>query len=166
VVTLPALHSVPGGCGIALLGLTLLLAGVVALWKIGGGLPMNAYPPPKYVSGAVYGFLSDPIYVGFVFICAGVSIAAGSASGLWLTTPIVAMASVALVMGYELPDMRKRFGGIVSGYRFLPADDSSPPSGQERIRCLLTALFPWLVLYEGVVHRGIPADAIISLSAF
>jgi membrane-associated phospholipid phosphatase/protein-S-isoprenylcysteine O-methyltransferase Ste14 len=165
-VTLPALHSVPGGTGIAGLGLVLLLAGVVALWKVGGGLPMNAYPPPNYVSGGVYGFLSHPIYVGFVFICAGCSIAAGSASGLWLTTPAVAMASAALVMGYELPDMRRRFGGIVSGDRFLPADDSSAPSRQERIRCLLTTLFPWLILYEGVVHRGIPAHAIVAYLPF
>jgi membrane-associated phospholipid phosphatase len=166
VVTLPALHSVPGGVGIAVLGMTLLLAGVVALWKIGGGLPMNAYPPPNYVSGAVYGFVSHPIYVGFVFICAGCSIVAGSASGLWLTTPVVAMASAALVMGYELPDMRKRFGSIVSGDRFLPTDESSVPSRRERIRCLVTTLFSWLVLYEGVVHRGIPADAIIAYLPF
>ena len=165
-VTLPALHSVPGGVGIAVLGLALLLAGVVALWKVGGGLPMNAYPPPNYVSRGIYGFVSHPIYVGFVFICAGGSIAAGSASGLWLTTPVVAMASAALVMGYELPDMRKRFGGIVSRDRFLPANDSSAPSQQERIRCLLTTLFPWLVLYEGVVHRGIPADAIVAYLPF
>jgi membrane-associated phospholipid phosphatase len=146
--------------------MTLLLAGVVALWKIGGGLPMNAYPPPNYVSGAVYGFVSHPIYVGFVFICAGCSIVAGSASGLWLTTPVVAMASAALVMGYELPDMRKRFGSIVSGDRFLPTDESSVPSRRERIRCLVTTLFSWLVLYEGVVHRGIPADAIIAYLPF
>jgi membrane-associated phospholipid phosphatase len=146
--------------------MTLLLAGVVALWKIGGGLPMNAYPPPNYVSGAVYGFVSHPIYVGFVFICAGCSIVAGSASGLWLTTPVVAMASAALVMGYELPDMRKRFGSIVSGDRFLPTDESSVPSRRERIRCLVTTLFSWLVLYEGVVHRGIPADAVIAYLPF
>lgn len=158
-VTLPALHSVSMGIGLAVLGLALLLAGIAALWKIGGGLPMNAFPPPKYVSGGVYGLVSHPIYVGFVFICAGTSIAAGSASGVWLVTPVIAMASAALVTGYELPDLQRRFGGLVTD-RFLPADDSSTPLSRERIRCLLTTLLPWLVVYEAIAHLGIPSDAI------
>lgn len=164
-VTLPPIHSVPAGVGVACFGLALLLAGVAALWTVGGGLPMNAYPPPKYVSGGVYGLVSHPIYVGFAFICAGASIAAGSASGLWLVTPVVAMASAALVMGYELPDLQKRFGGVVTD-RFLPADDSSTPSDQLRIRCMVAVLLPWLVVYEAVAHRGIPADAIVAYLPF
>ena len=120
LVNLPAIHSAALGVSVAALGLALLLAGMQALWKIGGGLPMNAFPPPNYVSRGVYRFISHPIYVGFVFTCAGTSIIAGSASGLWLTTPVVAMASVALVLGYELDDMRKRFGNLLAHTRFGP----------------------------------------------
>ena len=165
-VRLPAIHFVPWGMGIALLGALLLVLGMGDLWRIGGGLPMNAYPPPNYVSTGTYRVVSHPIYVGFLLICAGASVAAGSASGLWLTTPVVAMASAALVLGHELPDMRKRFGEAALDNRLLPADQSSAPSSLDRIRCFLAALLPWLVLYEAVVHLGIPQDAIVAYLPF
>jgi protein-S-isoprenylcysteine O-methyltransferase Ste14 len=63
-VTLPAIHSAPWGVGIAGIGLALVLAGIIALCKIGGGLPMNAYPPPNYVSQGIYGFVSHPSMSG------------------------------------------------------------------------------------------------------
>lgn len=166
VVTLRSFHSIPIGVAVAGIGLVLMIQGMAALWKIGGGLPMNAYPPAKYVASGIYRVIYHPIYTGFVFVCGGCSVIAGSASGLWLTTPVVALGSAALVLGYELPDLRRRFGSALPALRFLPPDESASPSLVDRIRCWLTVLFPWLALYEAVVGLGIPRDAIVAYLPF
>lgn len=120
---------------------------------------MNAFPPPKYVSSGIYRLVSHPIYVGFTLACIGAAIATGSGSGLWLVSPAVAVASAALVLGYELPDMEARFRGVFPGQRLFPIDDQSSPSALERVRCYLTVLLPWFVFYEAFVIIGIPPDA-------
>lgn len=165
-VSLPAIHSLVWGALLALSGLLIMLAGMLALWRIGGGLPMNAYPPPRYVDKGIYRFVSHPIYIGFVLICGGVSVAAGSASGLWLATPVVAMASAALVLGYELLDIRKRFPSIDLHNRLLPANDSAPVSNLDRARCFLTVFLPWVIFYEANVHLGVPKDAVVAYLPF
>ena len=45
----------------------------------------------------VYRLTRNPMYVGFGLACGGVSIALGSASGLWLVTPVACLAAAALV---------------------------------------------------------------------
>ena len=159
VVSLPTIHHPALGVCAVGVGLLLMCLGMASLWRLGGGLPMNAFPPPRYVSSGVYGLFSHPIYVGFFLVCVGTSVAVGSASGLWLISTTVALASAALVLGYELPDMQKRFGGAVPEQRLFPPDDDCPPSRLERVRCYLTVLIPWLVLYEGVLAIGVPIDA-------
>jgi len=159
VVTLPPVHSLSWGLVTAAIGLSLMAMGMASLWWLGGGPPMNAFPPPRYVSTGIYGVFSHPIYVGFSAVCVGVSIAQGSASGLWLVSPTMILASAALVLGYELPDMQTRFGDAISEQRFLPPDDQRRPTPPERLRCYVTVLLPWLLLYEGVVALGIPVDA-------
>lgn len=171
LVTLPAIHSLPWGVAIAAIGAVLMALGMAALWFVGGGLPMNAFPPPRYVSRGIYRWFSHPIYLGFSFACVGTAIAAGSSSGLWLVSPTVILLSAALVLGYELPDMRARFGAEFPEQRLLPADDlpgddQSAPSARERIRCYLTVLFPWLLGYEAFVVIGIPRDAKIAYLPF
>ena len=84
-------------------------AGAWGLWVHGGGLPMNAFPPSRLVERGVYRYLSQPIYIGFVMVCAGTSIVAGSRAGLWVVTPLVAAGCAARVWGYERHDLRKRF---------------------------------------------------------
>jgi len=142
VVALPIVHSLSWGLVAAGVGLLLMAMGTTALWRLGGGLPMNAFPPPRYVSGGIYQVLSHPIYVGFASVCVGVAIAVGSASGLWLVSTTVILASAALVLGYELPDMRVRFGAAFPEQRLLPPDDGSQPTPLERARCYLTVLLP------------------------
>jgi Prolipoprotein diacylglyceryl transferase/PAP2 superfamily/Phospholipid methyltransferase len=159
LVDLPALHSLPWGIGAVGLGVLLMGLGMASLWFVGGGLPMNAFPPPRYVSVGIYGLFSHPIYLGFSMACAGTAIAAGSASGLWLVSTTVILAIAALVLGYELPDMQARFG---HGQRLFPPDDQSAPSGMERIRCYLTVLLPWFLIYEAFVVIGVPRDAEIA----
>jgi prolipoprotein diacylglyceryltransferase len=166
VVALPIVHSLSWGLVAAGVGLLLMAMGTTALWRLGGGLPMNAFPPPRYVSGGIYHVLSHPIYVGFAFVCVGVAIAVGSASGLWLVSTTVILASAALVLGYELPDMRVRFGAAFPEQRLLPPDDGSQPTPLERARCYLTVLLPWFVLYEALIALGVPVDAKVAYLPF
>ena len=162
LVELPAIHSLPWGVGTITVGSLLVALGMASLWLVGGGLPMNAFPPPRYVSSGIYSLFSHPIYVGFSLVCIGTAIAAGSASGLWLVSATVILASAALVLGYELPDLQTRFGNACAGQRLLPADDQSAPSRMERIRCYLTVLLPWFLIYEAFVVLGVPPDAKIA----
>lgn len=163
VVCLPAFQNVWGGGILAFIGVLLFGAASFSLWRDGGGLPMNAYPPPRFVERGLYGYLAHPIYVGFVVLCAGVSLAAGSASGLWLVTPVVALAAAALVVGYETPDLRERFGDQLRPPRLrLPRATEEEPNTWGRISVYFLVLLPWLLAYEGVQFIGIPADAVSS----
>jgi protein-S-isoprenylcysteine O-methyltransferase Ste14 len=74
-------------------GVILLLWGMWDLWRLGNGLPMNAFPPGKLVVGGIYAIVPHPIYCGFVLACLGVSLVVGSATGAFLTTPLVAAAA-------------------------------------------------------------------------
>jgi len=166
VVALRTVHSLPWGLVTAGVGLLLMALGSASLWWLGGGLPMNAFPPPRYVSGGIYHVFSHPIYVGFASVCVGIAIAVGSPSGLWLVSTTVILASAALVLGYELPDMQERFGAALLKQRLLPPDDRSQPTPLERSRCYLTVLLPWFVLYEAVIALGIPVDAKVAYLPF
>ncbi len=122
------------------------------LWVHGGGLPMNADPPPRYVTRGVYRFLPHPIYSGFCVLCVGVSISEGSASGLWLISPLAILGCTSLVLGYERHDLQKRFGG--HPHSLLPAKSALPPSVADRLACYAFMLTPWFVIYEAVNFLG------------
>ena len=161
IVRLPIISSLPLGATLCIVGGILLFSGWIALWFDGGGLPMNIAPPPRYVTRGVYGLIPHPIYSGFSVICAGVSVLAHSASGLWLVTPMVMLGSTALVLGYETPDLAERFGstGTVR-CRILPADEQTSATLVDRLRCYLFVILPWLAIYECVLVLGVSADAI------
>jgi prolipoprotein diacylglyceryltransferase/protein-S-isoprenylcysteine O-methyltransferase Ste14 len=164
IVRIPAIVSPTIGLTIATAGGFLLTMGMVNLWVYGGGLPMNAYPPPRYVAQGIFRLLPHPIYTGFTMLSAGVSIAVGSASGLWLVSPIVALSCAALVLGYERHDLRERFGR--ASMSLLPAAGTTSPSASERLACYAFVLLPWIVLYKGVVALGTPRDAIAAWLPF
>ena len=149
IVHLPAITSLPLGLTLAIIGGLLLLSGMRDLWIYGGGLPMNAHPPPRYVDRGVYRLLPHPIYTGFCFLCVGTSISVGSASGLWLISPIVMLGCAALVLGYERHDLRERFGSIPRG--LLPPNSTSSPSVSDIVACYAFAILPWLALLEAVL---------------
>lgn len=166
-VPLPAVHSPAGGGALAIGGALLLALGMGALKVYGRGLPMNAYPPPKYVARGIYGWISHPIYVGFVLLAAGASIFTGSVSGLWLVTPSAGLALAALVLGYEAHDLRRRFGALVHRPRLaLPGTAEGAPEPWERLSVYLLVLLPWLLAYEAVQLFGTPPDAISSYFRF
>ena len=54
------------GLLIGLAGFLLLLWGMYALYAMGNGLPMNAYPPPKFVNGGPYRYFK---HLCFVALC-------------------------------------------------------------------------------------------------
>ncbi len=91
-------------------GAFLLLGGMWQLWRTGGGLPMNAFPPPRLVTTGLFRLLPHPIYTGFALLCVAAALAWRSSSGLYLVTPVVVLCEAALVLGYERPDLLARFG--------------------------------------------------------
>lgn len=109
LIIFPAMESTIAGYIFIIFGALLMVSAMYALKKYGKGLPMNAYPPPIYVSNGPYHLVRHPIYWGFGILLAGYFILTKSASGLWLVTPITILAMVALVMGYEAIDLKKRF---------------------------------------------------------
>jgi protein-S-isoprenylcysteine O-methyltransferase Ste14 len=160
IVTVPLAASPAIGTSIAAVGIALMGAGMRALRVHGGGLPMNAYPPPRFVSRGIYALVSHPIYVGFCLASAGVAIAEGSASGLYLVTPFAALACVAIVHGYERHDLRARFGDMrPTPWLRLATDDLGAPGAAERWAAVAMVLVPWAIAYEFVARLGVSSDA-------
>lgn len=149
------------GALVAAAGLVLLGLGIVDLITRGRGLPMNAFPPPKFVRSGVYRWLRNPIYVGFGLLMAGVSLAAGSASGLWVVTPVTMLAMLALVWGYERHDLVARFGPacLEPPLLSLPPAAARRPSPSERAAVYLWVMVPWLIAYFSVQALGRAPDA-------
>ena len=149
---LPDVPHVPAiGQILALSGAIILLSGMWAIVKRGDGLPMNAYPPKRYVRDGIYSWLSHPIYLGFCIGCAGVSILFDSSPGLWVITPVVTLSSAALIWGYERPELINRFGDAYFDHWFrLPEVSSSPPVFRDFASVIVLVFLPWLLLYEGV----------------
>ncbi|MFT3770215.1 MAG: prolipoprotein diacylglyceryl transferase [Minicystis sp.] len=167
VVKTPVFHSLPVGGALAGFGFLLLVGGWHALWRHGGGLPMNAFPPPRYVTRGAYAVVSHPIYVGFCCLCFGVSIAAGSPPGFWLASPAMVLASAALVLGYERHDLRTRFGPIEARpWLSLPPADDARPTLAERLAPYPLVILLWSALYEAVAAAGLPPDAVSTVTAF
>jgi protein-S-isoprenylcysteine O-methyltransferase Ste14 len=153
---LPHVHLPIAGIGIAIFGAALMLWSMWKLWREGGGLPMNAFPPPRRVTSGPYAITHHPIYAGFVLVISGVSIATGSTTGLWITTPLTALGCIALVYGYERRDLIKRLGPATTPpFLAIPtaaSDQATTPTARERWSAATVILLPWLVLYEAIGH--------------
>jgi len=161
VVAAAVIESKPLGGVLAVAGLLLTVWGMSALLIHGRGLPMNPFPPQRYVTQSIYQFLPNPIYTGFSLVCIGAAIFTGSASGFWLVSPTVMLGCAALVLGYERHDLVSRFGlDVARPAKLLPADDLSVPTALERVKTYFCVLIPWFFAYESVVALGVPRDAI------
>jgi len=159
-IDLPAPRLPIAGAVLAAGGICLMFAGWWALWFYGGGLPMNAFPPPRHVAKGVYAILAHPIYVGFCAATAGAALAAGSPAGLWLVTPAVALSCAALVLGFESHELRARFGTrLPAPVIALPPTSPTPALARDRVTALALIAVPWTVLYGAVVLLGAPGDA-------
>ena len=167
-VGLPALHVPWLGGLLMAFGFALCGTGMLALRRHGEGLPMNAYPPPLYVTQSVYRFVSHPIYLGFAFVCVGAALSVGSASGLWLVSPMASLGAAALVLGYERHDLRRRFGpeAVHRPVLSLPPGSEGRPTVWDRISIVVLVIVPWIIAYEAVFQLGIPPDAVEGFFAF
>jgi protein-S-isoprenylcysteine O-methyltransferase Ste14 len=168
MVPLHAVHSPAGGFALAAIGFVLLAAGARDLIRRGGGLPMNAFPPPRLVRSGIYRWLRNPMYIGFGLACAGMSIALGSASGLWLVTPVACLAAAALVQGFEVHDLGRRFGpaALAPPLLSLPRGDGEPPTPVARMAVFVWVLLPWLIAYSAVQALNRAPDAFTTAFAF
>jgi len=112
VLVLPRVGSPATGFALAGAGLMLMIAATQALWAHGHGLPMSPFPPDRLVTSGAYRWLSHPIYAGSVLLCAGFSLVTASPAGLFVATPVLALAAIAFVIGYERDATRARFGAL------------------------------------------------------
>lgn len=157
---LPAVRSQPGGTVLLVSGVFMMIEAMRRLWNDGGGLPMNVFPPPRSVTRGVYAWVPHPIYCGFIAACAGVAFLTGSTAGLWIVTPIVCLGCVALVLGYEGPDLRRRLGShLPSPWLALPAAQGFLPLSC-RIGAALSALVPWAVCYWAIKILGVATNGV------
>jgi len=163
IIKLPVPGDLYSGFILLIAGALLVFSGIWHLWIYGGGLPMNAYPPSKYVKNGIYAFIKHPIYSGTVLISFGLSIVTRSASGFWLVSPLFTLMIVAYVVGFENERTKVIFG--LQNYKTflsLPDDEYLKPSGKERISAYLLVFIPWALVYETFIYLGIPKDAIIT----
>jgi len=163
----PTLISPVIGSLLMVSGFFIMFCGWRAIIKYGKGLPMNAFPPERLVSRDIYAIIPHPIYSGFTMLVAGYAIFTGSAAGLWIVTPTVALCSAAIVIGYERMDMKNRLGtnSWQTAIRLPPAVNG-PPTWSDRISAYLLVFLPWLILYEAVIILGPMPDAIDTYFTF
>ena len=98
-------------------GSILIVKGMLDLWVMGKGLPMNAFPPKKFVTGGIYTLLEHPIYFGAALLSTGISLWYRSYSGLYIVTPVLILGMVSLVYGYEKEAILKTFRDTARRYR-------------------------------------------------
>lgn len=157
---MPALRSLPVGLLLIAGGILLWSRAVLDLWRRGGGLPMNAYPPPRHVSTGAFAIVRHPIYAGFGLAVAGAALASGNAAALWLVLPVTLLAMAALVLGHEGPALRARFGRTAhTPLLRVPAAADVSPTAADRISIFALVFVPWLLGWGAVQVIGMPADA-------
>ena len=141
LILFPAIESQNIGLTFMISGSSLILWGMHALWKYGEGLPMNISPPAYFVKKGPYRIVRDPIYWGFGIFMTGIFTLTGSASGLWLVTPVSILSMIALVWGYERIDLRHRFPNEKSKTLLdLPINNSELPLPVDRLLSLFKIL--------------------------
>lgn len=145
------------GAGMALIGGWLMLHGMYLLAAEGGGLPMNAFPPPRLVRMSLYAVIPHPIYAGFSLCVAGVSIWAGSPAGFWIVAPLSALCSLALVLGYEGPSLRRRFDASPRPLLGLPPALDEPVGLDRAMGAGIISLGLWVALY--ILFAATPGPA-------
>ena len=161
-VSLPGVYSPSIGFTLMAVGIAIMFAGMAAIYLYGNGLPMNAYPPEKFVTRGIFRVLHHPIYTGFCLACLGAAVAMGSRSGLWLVFPAVVLGCVALVQGFEKEATHALFGRVdARPLIHLPVPQLDRPSASDRISAYVLAVGPWLMLVR--LTELIPAAPVLTV---
>jgi phosphatidylglycerol:prolipoprotein diacylglycerol transferase len=95
-------------------GALLVIKGMRDLLVLGGGLPMNAFPPKKFVAKGIYTWFAHPIYLGTGLVAFGAALLFKSPAGLYIVAPVFVLAMISLVNGYEHFSLIKFFGSATS----------------------------------------------------
>ena len=110
-------HPLPAaGWPLLVGGAFLLGAGMLELWRGGGGLPVGAMPPPRFTRRGPYRWVRHPIYFAFNLGLLGAGLVLGSPA----LTRVVAPLFLPLWAGYALLEERglvRRFGTAYVRYR-------------------------------------------------
>jgi protein-S-isoprenylcysteine O-methyltransferase Ste14 len=160
-VRVPVPVNLNTGYVLIISGALLVISGMWHLRIYGHGLPMNAFPPGRFVKTGIYAFTKHPIYSGAVLISFGLSAVTHSSSGFWLVSPLFTLMIVVYVVGFENEKTKAVFG--VQEYKpFLSLLDASDlsPSFSDRISSYLLVFVPWLLVYEAFILIGVSKDAI------
>ncbi|MGZ5443513.1 MAG: prolipoprotein diacylglyceryl transferase family protein [Thermoanaerobaculia bacterium] len=161
IVGLPVIGAPWHGVLLAAAGAALMVSAMIVLRMRGRGWPMSPFPPERRVTSGPYALVDHPIYTGAVLVIAGVAVALQSAAGIWIVTPLLAMACAAFVIGYERPATDERFGPRPARALLrLPDASDVAPSAADRISIYLLVFLPWYIAYEGVNLLGVPRDAL------
>lgn len=164
LIDLPVLGSPDTGRILIVIGGILILWGMYALRKFGNGLPMNAFPPEKFVTKGPYRLFRHPIYWGFGMLMTGVFMLTNSPAGLWVVTPVTILSMIALVWGYEKIDLEKRFPKMYIKTIF-DLTENSEEATTLRDRLFSFALIVGLLIFcNYLIVNLLPANTGISLS--
>jgi protein-S-isoprenylcysteine O-methyltransferase Ste14 len=143
---------VPKWVPVAIIGIVsgsfLVSKGMLDLWVLGKGLPMNAFPPGKLVTRGIYAWFSHPIYLGAALLSIGFSLCFGSGSGLYIITPVLVLAMFSLVYGYERAALLRIYRDSVRRYRPV---FSIPASGIFHRLVITATIFILMVIYLSVI---------------
>lgn len=138
IITFPNVESKPVGGTLIIVGGSLMLWAMFVLMRSGKGLPMNAFPPSRFVTSGPYRLFKHPIYWGFGIITVGCSIFFGSASGIWFVSPLTILGMIAIVLGYEEIDLKRRFPNQkIKTILGLPEKHNGSPKLRDRFASLL-----------------------------
>jgi protein-S-isoprenylcysteine O-methyltransferase Ste14 len=164
IIDIPAIRLPLPGLVMIALGVGFALWATTTLRVKGGGLPMSPYPPPRRAECGPYRLVPHPIYAGFVFACAGAAIAAGSAAGLFIVTPLLILAIASFVIGFERDATLARIGPPTDlTILRLPPDREESASWKDRVSVVVLVLLPWLLVYGAIVYLPAPAGAVSTL---
>jgi protein-S-isoprenylcysteine O-methyltransferase Ste14 len=137
------------GLIVSISGFLMIIIAVRDLFVYGHGLPMNPYPPEKFVTQGIYAWFAHPIYLGSVIFSGGISLWLQSSTGLYIVSPVLALMTIALVFGYERLAMKKRFGEDVSQpppLFALPDAKGEQTDISKKIAMVIRLLVPWLIV--------------------
>ena len=167
VITWPVPNLGQAAIACLFMSVMLMASGVWALWHHGGGLPMNAFPPDKFVRNSVYGLFRHPIYFGFALSVFFAADFASSPAGFWMVAPIMTCAITAYVIGFEGPLLRARFGETFAAPIFgLPPVDNDRISIARRLALIVVIWAPWAIAYVLLATLPLSTSAVETRLAF
>lgn len=89
-----------GWC-LAIIGMLVFVWAALVFIVKTGKLPLNADPPDRAIMAGPYAIVADPLYVGFNAAVFGIAAILQNRFGFFIVAPVLAAATIALVVGYE-----------------------------------------------------------------